>query len=135
MEKTGTDCWLVVEDDEDDYILLRRAFRSVANRPALIWLRNGEEAQSSLAESSHDVTAIVSDIKMPRMNGLELLQWLRKHPTRKTTPFFMLSSSDLARDVKQALKEGVQDYQVKPRESRTLVRILAGWVDVCASPV
>ena len=72
---------------------------------------------------------------MPRMSGLELLQWVKQHELRKSTPFFMLSSSDIPEDIEQAFDWGVQDYQVKPHESRALVGIVESWMRRCATKV
>jgi two-component system chemotaxis response regulator CheY len=124
--------WLVVEDDESEYFLLRRACRSVASHPVLLWLRDGAEAQSYLSEPGVQVTAIVSDLRMPHMNGLELLEWVKRQERLSNTPFFVLSNSHAEGDVRQALHLGATDYKVKPRERWMLVKILEQWAASCA---
>ena len=61
----------------------------------LLWFRDGVEAQSYLSSNFRDeIGAIVSDIKMPRMSGLELLEWVKRQDQLSKIPFFVLSSSD-----------------------------------------
>src|SRR4051812_21578031 len=87
--------WLLVEDDESQYLLLRRASRSIPLCPVLLWFRDGVDAQTYLSGKFQDeIGAIISDITMPRMSGLELLEWLKRQGALARIPFFVLSSSD-----------------------------------------
>lgn len=63
---------------------------------------------------------IVTDIKMPRCDGLELLDWIRKH--YRGLPIVLLSSSDLDHDVREAYGLGANTFFMKPPRFNGLVR-------------
>jgi CheY-like chemotaxis protein len=57
---------------------------------------------------------LITDLKMPRMNGFELLQWLQKHPEHAVMPVIVLSSSADEQDVQLAYELGANAYLSKP---------------------
>ncbi len=61
------------------------------------------------------------DIKMPRMNGLELLEAIRRNEKFKSLPIVMLTSSREEQDLKKCYDLGVNAYVVKPINSRILL--------------
>ena len=65
MEQPNSNYWLVVEDDENEYLLFLRACRLVDQRPILIWLRNGVEAVSYLSDPGGPVGAVYRISKCP----------------------------------------------------------------------
>jgi CheY-like chemotaxis protein len=123
---------LVVEDDADHYLLFELATRRAGVRAQLRRATDGNEAVQYLAgagtfadRGTHPLpTLILSDLKMPRMNGLELLQWVRAQPLLKRIPFILLSSSNLASDVNRAYDLGVSSYLIKPGALDDLVKML-----------
>jgi len=72
--------------------------------------RDGEEALAALAASSFD--AIVLDVMMPRVNGIEVARSLRAR--KNHTPILMLTARDAAEDIVLGLDAGADDYLVKP---------------------
>jgi len=72
--------------------------------------RDGEEALAALAASSFD--AIVLDVMMPRVNGIEVARGLRAR--KNHTPILMLTARDAAEDIVLGLDAGADDYLVKP---------------------
>ena len=72
---------------------------------------NGETLRMALRQHSFDL--LVLDWYVPRLDGLELLQWLRVH-RRLTVPVVMLSGRGSEHDIAQALESGASDYVVKP---------------------
>jgi CheY-like chemotaxis protein len=68
---------------------------------------------------------VLSDLKMPRCSGLELVQWLRQEPQFRTLPFIMFSSSDQPTDVALAYRDGANWYLAKPPVFDQLVEMLA----------
>jgi CheY-like chemotaxis protein len=67
---------------------------------------------------------ILMDLKMPRLNGFEVLAWLRKHPECSVIPVVIMSSSALPQDVLQAYRLGANAYFQKPSNFSELQEIL-----------
>src|SRR4029079_15862151 len=68
----------------------------------------------SMARLTPLPSLIVTDLKMPKVSGLELLAWVRQQPRLDGIPVFVLSSSDLVRDRNEATRLGATHYFVKP---------------------
>jgi CheY-like chemotaxis protein len=119
--------WLVVEDDDDDFFLFCRACARALDREPCIHRENdGVAAQAFLSGHPQRPALIVSDLKMPRMNGLELLAWIRDQDHLRRIPFVMLSSSNSEKDVTAAEGLGAADYQVKPSHLGEFVGLVKG---------
>lgn len=115
MTSVNEDWWLVVEDHEDEFILMRRACaRALAPSPRLEWQSDGIAAVEYLKQRTDPPRLIVSDLKMPRMDGFELLAWAARQPFLRATPFVMLSNSGQGDDQRRALELGADGYWVKP---------------------
>ncbi len=119
--------WLLVEDNADDAFLFRHAVnRAFDQPPRLRHVQDGAAAVVFLDGSATLPTLIVSDLNMPRLNGLELLTWVRSHPAFGGLPFVMLTSSNSPQDREAALRLGVDDYLVKPSQIGDLVKQVRG---------
>jgi CheY-like chemotaxis protein len=122
---------LVAEDEESDAFILKTAFRKAAVPCRVIIVRDGQEAVDYLLgegnyanRSAHSLPAlIVLDLKMPRMNGFDVLAWLAAHPELKRIPAIVLSSSSDETDIQKARKLGACEYFVKPYSLAELVKI------------
>lgn len=108
---------LMVDDDELDVELFRRALgkRRFANR--LIWARDGVEALEVLRGTSRKSVSneviVLLDINMPRMNGLEFLDAVRADEALKTLTIFVMTTSKNEQDIYQANQHSVAGYIVK----------------------
>src|SRR5688572_6797734 len=95
--------WLVVEDDDNDFLLFCRACsRALSPPPCIHREKDGAAAQTFLCEYTGAPCLIVSDLNMPKMTGLELLAWIRKREELRRVPFFLLTSSVVAHDIRTA---------------------------------
>ncbi|MCL4500594.1 MAG: response regulator [Deltaproteobacteria bacterium] len=113
---------LLVEDNPDDEALTLRALKKnkVANR--VIVARDGEEALDYLfgegLYADRDLrdtpTVILLDLKLPKVDGLEVLRRLRANGHTQYTPVVILTSSKEEGDRLQGYKLGVNSYVVKP---------------------
>ncbi|KAA3665209.1 MAG: response regulator [Chloroflexi bacterium] len=108
---------LLVEDNPLDVDLTLRAFkrRNVTN--SIIVARDGEEALTWLPRweaGEIKPVVILLDLKMPKVDGLEVLKHIKSHPEFKTIPIVVLTSSAEDRDVREAYKLGANSYIVKP---------------------
>lgn len=122
---------LVVDDDPNDVLFLKRAFGRIGVRQPVTAVHDGQEAITYLAGKGKygDRTRyplpclVLLDIKLPRMNGLEVLRWLRGREEFHELPVCILSSSDDARDREEAGKHGIEAYCVKPVAFDDLIRL------------
>jgi CheY-like chemotaxis protein len=123
---------LVAEDDEDDLSLLKRAFMKCGVQLPVHSCRDGVEAIAYLRGEGkfEDRTqfpfprVLVTDLKMPRCSGFDLLEWLNKHPECGVIPTVVLSSSREERDVNRAFQLGANCYFEKPTTFDELCRIV-----------
>jgi len=124
MAELWQNFWLVVEDDDNDFFLFRRACTQAFNsaEPIIHRAKDGLVARVLLQTITPNL--IVSDLKMPCSTGLQLVEWMRCQNNLKNLRFVMLTSSDLEEDRKSASQLGVDDYRVKPAEYRNLVKMI-----------
>ena len=101
--------WILIAEDEASIgDLLAQGLQEQNHTVTLA--RDGEEALAALAASSFD--AIVLDVMMPRVNGIEVARSLRAR--KNHTPILMLTARDAAEDIVLGLDAGADDYLVKP---------------------
>jgi CheY-like chemotaxis protein len=113
---------LVVEDNEEDVFLLRRAFRRENVPCALQTADDGEEAIAYLAgtgkyadRATYPFPALVLlDLKLPYVNGFEVLAWMATQPACKDLRIIILTSSGEEPDREKAEQFGVREYFLKP---------------------
>src|SRR4051812_24918994 len=113
---------LVAEDDPNDVTLLELAIRKNGITAPVNVVRDGEEAVEYLEGKGRYAdrqkypfpSVIITDVKMPRRDGLEVVQWVRQHPKCSVMPIVMLSGSRIEQDVLKAYKLGANSYFTKP---------------------
>lgn len=129
----GTGSILVAEDNDDDAFLLQRTFIRAGIDVRIDVVCDGEETIDYLKgkgrfgnRSKHPIPKLlVLDLKMPRLNGFDVLKWLRSDPKLKRLPVTVLSSSDEMVDVNKAFDLGANSYVVKPSDLNDLTSIAA----------
>ncbi len=122
---------LLAEDDTTDAEFFRRAINRLDSPPDLVWCKNGTEAFQGLSDRSDAANLprlAILDIKMPGMNGLELLQKIKSDDRMKNLPVIIMSSSDEPQDIAQAYDLGANGYLVKPNRFQDL-RELVGSIN------
>jgi len=115
---------LLVEDLDDDIELVRRAFAKAAVLNPIHVVRSGEEALKYLSgtgsyanRAEHPLPdLILLDLRMPGMDGFEVLTWIRAQQGIRTIPVVVLTSSDLVWDVNRAYELGASSFLVKPMD-------------------
>lgn len=109
---------LLVEDNPQDVELTLRAFQKyhVANKIHVA--RDGEEALECLfgSETRDKPRLILLDLKLPKVDGLEVLQRCKTDPRTKMIPITILTSSREERDLVKSYNLGVNSYVVKPMD-------------------
>lgn len=122
MTETENRLILLVEDDTNDVLLIRRAFRKAGTTAAIVNLSDGQAAVDYLNgngaysdRGTHPLPALVLlDLKLPRKSGHEVLEWLRAQPELKRIPVVVLTSSREVVDIDRAYDLGANSYLVKP---------------------
>ena len=107
---------LLVEDDELDVMNVRRAFKK-HDMEAHLWVAgDGIDALTQLRSGSlpKERLLILLDLNMPRMNGIEFLQELRRDQKLHRTPVVVLTTSNDERDLVDAYDLNVAGYIIKP---------------------
>jgi two-component system response regulator len=118
---------LLVEDNQDDAELTIRALKKFNLANHLLHLGDGEEALNFLFATSGNTLPkiILLDIKMPKVDGIEVLRKIKSDPYRKIIPVVVLTSSKEERDIIESYKLGVNAYIVKPVEFDKFVKAVS----------
>ena len=124
---------LLAEDDRNDAEIFSHALARSGREAKLEIVGDGEEVMEYLRRRGrfrhrrlHPLPdIIILDLKMPRVSGLELLEWLAKTPQFCRIPKIMLSGSGLQPDVERAYKLGVNTYFTKPFRMEELQELIA----------
>ena len=137
---------LLVEDDLNDIFLVKRAFkRAEVHNPLQVVTDGGEAIQYLIGEGkyadrqTHPLPhLIVMDIKMPRMTGFDVLEWIKSEHTLRRIPVVIVSSSDRPEDINRAYELGANAYMVKPVDIKAVEHLFESitqyWGLECAKP-
>lgn len=120
---------LLVEDNEDDVFLMRRALKSAGIVNALQVVEDGQQAIDYLSGTGEyadrgkfPLPAIVFlDLKLPIKGGFDVLEWVRKQNDLEALVVVVLTSSNEPSDLKNAYRLGANSYVVKPPTSTQLL--------------
>jgi two-component system response regulator len=109
---------LLVEDSQDDAELTMRALKKNSLANNLKHFKDGEEVLEYIFKTPDNGLSklILLDLKMPRVDGIEVLRALKKDDQKKMIPVVMLTSSKEERDIVESYRLGVNAYVVKPVE-------------------
>ena len=117
---------LLVEDNPLDLDLTLRAFSSQKLTNPIQIARDGEEALGFMQKWKNKEpkpVVILLDLKLPKVNGLEVLKIIKSHPEYKSIPIVMLTSSAESSDVKTAYELGANSYIVKPVDYEKFIEV------------
>jgi len=121
MDKKTADI-ILVEDNRHDAELTIRALQKSRIANSLLHLKDGEEALDFFfcrgAFSKRSITdfpkVVLLDIKMPKLDGIEVLRQLKENATTRIIPVVLLTSSKEEKDIVEGYQLGVNSYIVKP---------------------
>jgi CheY-like chemotaxis protein len=136
---------LLVEDNPDDVLLLQQAFKRAGGASLLSVVQDGLEAQAYLkGDGKYSDRAVhpfpdlmMLDLNLPRMNGFELLEWLRNHSDCKRLTVHVMTASARDSDIRRAYDLHANSYVIKPSrmdELVTFVKSLFDWHRFTAFP-
>ena len=138
---------LMAEDDDNEAFFLQRAFAQEKVSQPLRRVRDGVEAVEYLRgegafadREKHPLPELLLlDLKMPRKNGFEVIEWVRQQPGLKRLPIVVLTSSMQDHDINRAYELGANTYMVKPANIEALealVRtVIQYWLAMAMMPV
>ena len=113
---------LFLEDDPNDILLIRRVIKKLDLRANFVFCKDGEEGIQYLKGEGEFSDRnqfcmpelIILDIKLPKISGLEVAEWIKTQDKLKMIPVVMLSSSGQPSDILRAYKNGANSFLVKP---------------------
>ena len=136
---------LLVEDNPTDAELTMRALRKGNLANQITWVKDGAEALDFIFRSGayagrpkQNPRLILLDLKLPKVDGIEVLRRIKADEQTRAIPVVMVTSSQEGRDIAESYKLGVNSYVVKPVEfeqfSETVAKAGFYWMLVNKTP-
>ncbi|SRR6266436_8450978 len=137
---------LLAEDNENHVLLVRRAFEQAGLVNPLYVVSNGEEAISYLKGDGKYANRdeyplpclMLLDLKMPKKDGFDVLEWLRAQPGFSSLRVVVLTTSEELRDVNRAYRLGANSFLTKPVDFRDFVQLSSAikgyWIWLSRAP-
>jgi CheY-like chemotaxis protein len=134
---------LLAEDDENDAFLFRTAHHNANVLNPIARARDGEDAINYLKGIGSYADRIqypfpclvLTDLKMPKLTGFEVLAWIQSHLPPNSLPAIVLSGSAEELDKQRALNLGAKAYWVKPTDFADLVQLACELSETWLAPV
>jgi two-component system response regulator len=130
---------LLVEDNPNDAELTQRALKKSEIGAQLIIARDGAEAVEYLLSDRAKPKVIFLDLKLPKIDGIEVLRRVREDDRTRAIPVIVLTSSQEERDINECYRLGVNSYVVKPVEFDKFYRAVGDlatyWLVLNKSPL
>lgn len=126
LRKKADKIKILIVDDEPDLVQTLRD-RLEMNGYDIVTANNGKEGLEKAVQEKPNI--ILLDVIMPVMDGLEMLEALRKHPECKDCAIIMLTARSQRQDIVRAKVCGIQDYVVKPFDLSELVEKIENIVE------
>ena len=128
---------LLVDDDEDYYYLVKEAFQEAGVTEGLSWVKSGEELFQHLETKRPRI--ILLDLNMPRMNGFEALDRIKKNRQLRRIPVVILTTSKSEADAVHSYDLGAASFISKPIDFLLLVDWIRSfkkyWFEIAELPV
>lgn len=130
---------IIIEDDIDDQHVLGEIFDELTYDNEIIFFADGEQALKYLTKTEIEPFLVISDINMPKLNGMELRDKIHNNEDlrMKSIPYLFFSTSAEQEHIIDAYSRSVQGFFVKPRDydqiKTTMVKIVEYWQE-CVSP-
>ena len=137
MNKTGP--IVIIEDDVDDQDILTDIFKELNYDNKLIFFGDSVQALEYLTDTDIEPFLVLSDINMPKLNGMELREKIHNNEDLrlKSIPYLFFSTSAEQKHVIDAYSRSIQGFFVKPNNydklKNTITKIVEYWQE-CVSP-
>lgn len=124
---------LLVEDNPDDEALMLRAIKKSNIKEEVVVARDGAEAVQYLLEHGGDgdpnrdnlPRAVFLDLKLPRLDGLQVLERIRAHPATRLLPVVILTTSGQEEDLQKSYDLGASSFVRKPLSYGELIQVVS----------
>jgi CheY-like chemotaxis protein len=120
------DTILIADDDPGIVLLIQNML--VSRRYRLLTAGSGIEAKSVLEKEADRLVAVLLDWSMPGMNGIDLLRWIKDHPTLEHVPVVMQTALDAPEHIQEGIEAGAFYYVTKPFSKEVLLSIVSAAV-------
>jgi|ERR1041385_2462589 two-component system response regulator len=123
---------LIADDDRNDFLLVQLAFQKAGLPVTLSHVMNGQQVLDFIMGTGQFKDRpekrlpdlLLLDLKMPLMDGFDVLTYLRTQPRLESLPVVVLSASQIDEDISRALKLGARDFFTKPADFNALVEVV-----------
>ena len=120
---------LLAEDDQGHALLVQECFKRAGVSNPFLRFKDGQEAWEFLSGPNAGVEAgksylLLLDIRMPRMDGIEVLRRVKADPRLKTIPTIMLTTTDDPREISNCYALGCNNYLTKPVEFEKFAEVI-----------
>lgn len=116
---------LLLEDDRVDAMTVKRALKTIHVNNPVVTVGNGEEGLVWLQDPQNETPCIILlDLNMPRMNGIEFLNVIKRNANLRTIPVVVLTTSKDELDRARSFDLGVAGYMVKPVDYLQFVEVV-----------
>jgi len=137
MNKSGP--IVVIEDDADDKEILKEIFTALDFKNEIIFFADGEKALDYLTNTDIEPFLILSDINMPKLNGIELREKIHTNEDLrlKCIPYLFFTTTAEQKHVVDAYSKSVQGFFIKPHTFEKLkrsIKIIVEYWQECESP-
>jgi CheY-like chemotaxis protein len=133
---------LLIEDNEGDILLTKEAFENSKIVNSITAIRDGEEAINffkTLTNKEHVPHLILLDVNLPKVNGHEVLIYIKNSERFKSIPVIMLTTSSSEKDVLRSYKNHVNCYVTKPIDLSDFMKAISKiedfWINIVSIPV
>lgn len=114
---------LLVEDDDNDVVFLKRALAAAGADFKLEVARDGRQAIETLSDVGSEPTHALLDLKLPEKSGFEVLEWIRAQPRLGGLHVAILTSSNEESDIRRSRELDAECYFVKPMSFALLLEV------------
>jgi CheY-like chemotaxis protein len=140
LDKKPEGVFLFIDDDPDELFMLRSAVHDLGFTNEIIECHDAVEGLAYLKETTKNVCFILADIRMPKMDGLELKKKIEETPELKlkSVPFIYHSNGVNEDEILAAYKLNVQGYFVKAQtiqETKDMIRTIVAYWSNCVHPL
>ncbi len=146
MHTNKSDELLLIEDNSTDAELTIRVLKKAGLTNNITWLKDGAEAldyilrmgEYSDRSNLHDPAVILLDLKLPKIDGIEVLAKIKADENTKCIPVVVFSSSNEEKDIAGSYRSGANSYIVKPVDfdlfSETVRQVGTYWMQLNTPP-